>query len=132
MEDALNWGVGVVLWSQQFSPALDLPFKILTSMGGEVFFMLILPLIYWCVDRRSGIRLTILFLLSSYLNLAAKVLADQPRPFQYDHRVQQLYKAGGGGFPSGHTQNAVVVWGYLALQFRRRRLWIVAGFLMVL
>jgi len=131
MEGALDWGIRVVLWFQKFSPTLDLPFKTLTSMGGEVFFMLLLPLIYWCVDRRSGIRLTILFLLSSYVNLGAKVLADQPRPFQYDHRVQQLYKAGGGGFPSGHTQNTVVVWGYLALRFRRTWLWVAAGFLMV-
>ena len=96
MEGAWDWGIRVVLWFQKFSPTLDLPFKTLTSMGGEVFFMLLLPLIYWCVDRRSGIRLTILFLLSSYVNLGAKVLADQPRPFQYDHRVRQLYKAGGG------------------------------------
>ena len=133
MEGALDWGIKVVLWFQKFSPTLNFPFKLLTSMGGgEEFFMILLPLIYWCVDRRSGIRLIILFLLSSYVNLAAKVLLDQPRPFQYDGRVQQLYGAGGGGLPSGHTQNTVVVWGYLALRFRYTWLWIVAGFLMVL
>lgn len=131
MEDALDWGIMVVLWLQKFSPTLDLPFKTLTAMGGEQFFMLLLPFIYWCVDRRSGIGLTILFLLSSYVNLVAKVVGAQPRPFQYDHRVQQLCGAGGGGFPSGHTQNAVVVWGYLALRFRRTWLWIVAGFLVL-
>jgi glycerophosphoryl diester phosphodiesterase len=131
MEDALNWGIGVVLWFQKLSPTLDLPFKILTNMGGKEFFMLLLPLIYWCVDRRSGMRLTILFLLSSYVNVLAKVWADQPRPFQFDHQVEQLYRAGGGGFPSGHTQNSIVVWGYLALQFRRTWLWIVSGFLVV-
>jgi len=37
----------------------------------------------------------------------------------------------GGGLPSGHTQGAVVVWGYLVSQFRRRTLWILAGFLMI-
>jgi hypothetical protein len=39
--------------------------------------------------------------------------------------------AGGGGLPSGHTQSAVVVWGYLASQVRHRWLWIFAGFLMI-
>jgi len=59
------------------------------------------------------------------------VIADQPRPFQYDSRVKALVHAGGGGLPSGHTQSTVVVWGYLASQVRRRRLWILAGFLMI-
>ncbi len=131
MQEGLDWGIAVVLWFQKFSPTLDIPFKTLTAMGGEHFFMLLLPFVYWCVDRRAGMGLTILFLLSCYVNLVAKVLAAQPRPFQYDHQVQQLYRAGGGGFPSGHTQNAVVVWGYLALQFRRKWLWIMGGFLIL-
>ncbi len=40
MENLLNWGVEVVLWLQQFSPALDLPFKALTFMGDEAFYLL--------------------------------------------------------------------------------------------
>ena len=35
MEGLLNWGIEVVLWFQQFIPALDLPFKALTFMGDE-------------------------------------------------------------------------------------------------
>ncbi len=128
----LDWGINVVLWFQQFSPTLDLPFKVLTFMGEEEFFLLLLPFIYWCLDRRSGARLTVLFLFSAYLNAAAKGLAGQPRPFAYDVRVQQLAEAVGGGLPSGHTQGAVVVWGYLAATFQRTWLWVVAGLLMVL
>jgi len=59
------------------------------------------------------------------------VIVDQPRPFQYDSRVKALVHAGGGGLPSGHTQSAVAVWGYLASQVRSRKLWILAGFLMI-
>jgi membrane-associated phospholipid phosphatase/putative flippase GtrA len=132
MESILDWGIEVIIWLQQFSPALDVPFKTITFMGDQPFFMLLLPLVYWCLNRRAGARLTILFLLSAYLNTVAKVLAAQPRPYQYDPRVLQLHKAGGGGFPSGHTQNAVVVWGYLASQFSRVGPWILAGALMLL
>jgi membrane-associated phospholipid phosphatase len=132
MESILDWGIIVVIWLQQFSPALDLPFKAFTFMGDQPFFMLLLPLVYWCVNRRIGARLTILFLFSAYLNTVAKVLAAQPRPYQYDPRVLPLHKASGGGFPSGHTQNAVVVWGYLASHFRRRGPWTLAGCLMLL
>lgn len=132
MEGILNWGVDVILRFQQFSPTLDPPFRLLTFLGEEEFFLLLLPFIYWCLDRRTGARLTILFLLSAYLNSVAKVLAGQPRPFEYTSQVRPLVEAHGGGLPSGHTQNTVAVWGYLAAQFRRTWLWILAGLLMVL
>lgn len=130
-EDILDWGIEVVLWFQQFSPALDLPFKGLTFLGNLEFFLIFMPLIYWCVERRTGARMLVLFLISAYLNTIAKVIASEPRPFQYDSRVRALVHAGGGGLPSGHTQSAVVVWGYLASQFRHRWLWVVAAFLMI-
>lgn len=131
MESILDWGVEGVIWFQQLSPTLDLPFKALTFMGDQVFFMLLLLLVYWCLDRRTGARLAILFLLCAYVNTVAKAPAGQPRPYQYDPRVLQLSKAGGGGLPSGHTQNAVAVWGYLASQFRSAWFWFVAGLLML-
>lgn len=132
MEHTLDWGINVVLWFQQFSPALDVPFKMISFLGDEMFFVLLLPLIYWCIDRRTGARLTILFLFSAYVNALAKVLADMPRPFQYDSRVQPIGSADSNGFPSGHTQGAVVVWGYLASVFRKTWFWILAVLLIVL
>lgn len=132
MDSSLAWGIQVILWFQQFSPTLDLPFIALTLLGEERFFLLFLPFLYWCVDRRTGMQVALLFLLSTSLNAVAKTLAGQPRPFQYDPRVRQLVEAPDGGLPSGHAQNALVVWGYLALQFRRAWLWVLAVVLIVL
>jgi len=131
MESLLNWGIEVVLWFQQFSPALDLPFKILTSLGDKEFFLLLMPLVYWCTNRQAGARLFMLLLFSAYLNEVAKLLADQPRPFNYDSRVIKIVHEDSGGFPSGHTQSAVVVWGYLACRFNKKALWLLAGFLIL-
>jgi membrane-associated phospholipid phosphatase len=131
MEHILRWGIDVVLWLQQFSPALDAPFRWLTFMGDQEFFMLMLPFVYWCVDRNTGSRLIFFFLLSVYLNQIAKDLLDQPRPFEYDSRVRQLRDAADGGLPSGHTQQAVVVWGFVAQYCRRPWVWCIAAFLMV-
>jgi membrane-associated phospholipid phosphatase len=131
VDSLLDWGIDVVLWFQQFSPTLDFPFKTLTFMGNIEFYMLLMPLIYWSIDRRTGTGLFILLLFSSYINAVAKVIADQPRPFNYDPRVKLLGHAGGGGLPSGHTQNAVVVWGYLAAWRGKVIGWCVAGFLMI-
>ncbi len=132
MDNNPDWGIQVILWLQQFSPWLDLPFTALTLLGEEMFFLLFLPGLYWCIDRHVGARLTVLFLCSTYLNFVAKTLADQPRPFEYDPRVRQLAEAPGGGLPSNHAQNAMVVWGYLAARFRQAWLGWMAGLLMIL
>ncbi|MDD5711607.1 MAG: phosphatase PAP2 family protein [Smithellaceae bacterium] len=132
MDQLLNWGVVVIVWLQQASPALDLPFKVLTFLGTEVFYIILLPVFYWTIDRRTGARLAVLFLVSAYCNALAKNIAHQPRPFAYDARVKPLAHASGGGLPSGHTQNTVVTWGYLAQAYDRRWLWMTAATLMIL
>ena len=129
--EILDWGIAVVRWLQQFSPSLDLPFKTLTFLGDLEFFLLFMPLLYWCLYRPSGARLLVLFLISAYINSIAKVFASQPRPFEYDSRVKALVHAGGGGLPSGHTQGAVVVWGFIAAQVKRPSMWVLTGFLMI-
>jgi membrane-associated phospholipid phosphatase len=120
-------GTSLILWLQQYSPTLDWPFKAITLLGSEPFFLLFLPLIYWCIHRPIGARLAILFLLSAAINAIAKFMFGMPRPFAVDPSVLQLAAAGGNGFPSGHTQGAVVVWSYLAIRFDVRGLWWLAG-----
>ncbi|NNL75335.1 MAG: phosphatase PAP2 family protein [Desulfobacterales bacterium] len=131
MEGMLGWGIEVVLWFQQFSPGLDFVFKGLTFLGNQEFYLAFLPLIYWCIDRHTGARLFIVLLFTAYLNAVAKVLLNQPRPFNYDPRVKPLVHAVGGGLPSGHTQTAVTIWGYLACRIRKPLFWIITGFLLV-
>jgi membrane-associated phospholipid phosphatase len=127
-----DWSVELILWLQQFSPALDLPFLFFTFLGNKEFTLLLLPFVYWCIDRRVGARLGVLLLVSAGVNALAKLAANQPRPFIYDNRVRVLGPLDTGGFPSGHTQNAVVTWPYLALTFRRRWLWVLAALLLAL
>jgi len=132
MAGTFDWGVQLILWLQRMSPALDWPFRALTSLGEEEFLLILLPLCYWCLSRSTGARLALLFLFSSYFNSWAKVLISLPRPYQFDPRVRQLFAVTGFAFPSGHTQGTVVIWGYLASAFHRRWLWIVALALMLL
>jgi membrane-associated phospholipid phosphatase len=132
VEQILDWGIDVIVWFQQFSPTLDLPFRFFTFLGEEEFFLIFLPLIYWCLDRPTGARVTILYLASAYINFMAKELAGQPRPLDYaPERVMPLWDQGGYGFPSGHTQSAVVIWAYLAFKARRRWFTVVAVLMMI-
>jgi hypothetical protein len=121
----LEWGYDIIVWLQQFSPALDALFKAITTLGAEQAFLLLLPLIFWCVDKRQGARLSVLLMLSAYLNYALKDLFGQPRPSP--ERVKVLAEETSPGLPSGHSQNSVAVYGYLATQLRRPRAWVIAG-----
>jgi membrane-associated phospholipid phosphatase len=131
MNPWLNLEVDLILRLRQVLPGLVGLFEGLTFLGNEMFYLLFLPLVYWSFDRGAGARLTILFLVSAAANAMAKALFDMPRPFTYaPERVrglfdmelaeaQERYEATGNGFPSGHTQNTLAIWGYLASQAHR-------------
>lgn len=132
MDGILSWGTAANIWLQNFSPALDTPFKLITFFGEELFFMAFLPLVYWSINRATGVRLLVLFLFSAWVNSAVKILATDLRPYQYDSRVKALQQVPSWGFPSGHTQLSVTVWGYLAAAFRKKKLLVFAVVMMVL
>jgi len=131
VDGILRWGVDVILWMQQASPSLDWLFKTLTFLGSEGFFLILMPFVYWCVDRVLGIRLIVLLLSSVAINTVVKVLAAQPRPFQFDGRVKAITTETTFGFPSGHTQSSTVVWGLLGRKARRWWFWTIAVALVV-
>jgi membrane-associated phospholipid phosphatase len=132
MEPIYQWGLRVIHALQSVSPALNTPVTIVTRMGGQTFVLLLLAFIYWSLDRRLGRELTLLILLSAYVNVVTKTLADQPRPFQLDPSVALVRTASGPGFPSGHTQNATLLWGYLGMRVQRLWMWIISVLLMIL
>ncbi len=132
MDAIWQWGLVVIAAIQSIrTPALDALFKAITALGSEDFFMILLPLTLWCVDITIGIRLSITFVLATVFNDGLKTIFAHPRPFDLDPSVG-LYEAEGYGLPSGHAQMAVVVWGVLTTEIRKRWVWVAAVALMVL
>jgi glycerophosphoryl diester phosphodiesterase len=116
---------GVNLWLQQFSvPWLDRFFLVVSSLGSGYVYLLFLTFVYWCVSRRSGRTLVLAFLASVWLNSVLKDSLGIPRPSGDLLRV--LAYEWSSGFPSGHTQMATTVWGYLAFRWRSRVMSIIA------
>ncbi len=132
MEAIWQWGLEFIRTIQLVQgPTLDAIFETITFLGEEEFFLILLPLMFWCVDFTVGARLALAYLLSVYVNTGLKDLFAHPRPFELDPTVK-LHDIGGYGLPSGHSQSAVVVWGTIAAGFRKAWLWVVAILLMVL
>jgi membrane-associated phospholipid phosphatase len=132
MEGLYSWGLQVIQALQQ-TPSLPLLyfFRAVTFLGEEPFYLLLLPLVYWCVDYRLGARLTIIFLLAVWLNVVLKDLLAQPRPFDLLPEVK-LAEAEGYGLPSGHAQLGVVVWGLIAWGRGQRAGWWAAAVVVLL
>lgn len=88
-------------------------------LGSIDFFLLLLPAVYWCYDRRLGMRLALILIFSQGLNEILKVAFHSPRPYWVSPNIEVQGAYGNFGIPSGHAQDAVCVWGMLALHARR-------------
>lgn len=125
-----DWGTGVILWIQGFRmPWLDVLCRALSGLGTTYAYLVLLPLVYWCFDRLAGVGLAYVVLLSGWLNAGLKAFFAIPRPS--DPRIVRLEEISDPSFPSGHAQNAVAVWGYLAGRARRAGFWLLAVLLIL-
>ena len=122
MYATFQWGLDFIITIQQIdTPLLDSFFRAITSLGDETFYLLLFPFLLWCVDFYLGIRVGIIFLLSVYINTGLKEIFQQPRPFEILPEIQKVH-AYGYGFPSGHAQSSLVVWGSIA--YWKKQIWI--------
>ena len=129
-ESILIWGIDLILGLQSMGTWLVVPLNIFTFLGNIEFFLLAIPAIYWCVDSKLGIRVVLVLMLSIALNSIIKLALHDPRPYWLDPQVQLLTGAESSfGIPSGHAQNAIVLWGLIAAHFKNRWGWTVAAIL---
>ena len=125
-------GIQIVLFLQGMGAWLIEPMKLFTFLGNEEFYLFVAPAIFWCLDMDLGLRLGLFLMLSGSLNTIIKIAFHGPRPYWIDTHVQAYSTEISFGVPSGHSQNAVVVWGKLAAWLRKAWVWIVAVALIVL
>jgi membrane-associated phospholipid phosphatase len=89
-------------------------------LGTEEFFLLILSALYWCIDSTIGLRVALSLLISNTVNGYLKLALRGARPYWFDSSIKGLSHESSFGIPSGHAQNSMVVWGTIALGFRKR------------
>jgi membrane-associated phospholipid phosphatase len=127
LQSLVPWGTQVIIWVQAHTPAwlVDIA-KGFTFLGYQEFYLVALPFLYWCVHREIGAALVYFSLLSAWVNDVIKYIFRIPRPSNPRIHVPQGYVETSPSFASGHAQNAVANWGYLALRLRNRVFWVVA------
>jgi membrane-associated phospholipid phosphatase len=86
----------------------------MSFIGSAGFYVPLLVVVYWCVDPRLGARATVLLTLSGVVNGLLKVVFHAPRPY-WTSGISAYETQASFGMPSGHAQNAVVAWGFIAV-----------------
>jgi membrane-associated phospholipid phosphatase len=134
----IPWGYQVLLQIELLrSDVFNILFPIITDIGSEISYLVLLSVVYWCVHKPIGQGLSYAFLFTATLNTWIKDLWRIPRPdspalepeldqAEITIRLRPLRHETSPSFPSGHTQGAVVTWGYMAARFAKRWFWIVA------
>lgn len=126
-------GIEWIVAIQSLGDWLKLPMEFFTIFHGQYIFFLVVPLLYWSVDTKSGLRIALLLATSEYLNAILKLWFAAPRPYWISARVKYLQAGGPSGegsfgIPSGHAQEAAALWGALAawVPVGKRWVWIAA------
>jgi membrane-associated phospholipid phosphatase len=121
MESFRNFEIGLTLMIQNLGAWLTMPMLILSFFGREEFYLMVMPLIYWCIDTRLGIRIGAMVLVCNWVNISLKMLFHSPRPYWVNLNIKAISSETSFGMPSGHAQNAAGIWGLLAAFLKDRR-----------
>jgi membrane-associated phospholipid phosphatase len=97
-----------------------------TFLGNELFFLVVMTGLYWCINSSLGIRVGFALLSTTTLNSWIKLAVKGARPYWFSDKVVAYSHEPSFGFPSGHSQSAVAVWGRIAYSVKKVWAWIVA------
>lgn len=112
----------IIKFIQSFhNPLLDKAAVIATMTAEEYFLVIMLAVIFWCINKKAGYIIGFAILSSNLLNTSIKELLQIPRPIgEPGIRVLHAETAPGYSFPSGHTQGAATLWTSIALQGKKK------------
>jgi membrane-associated phospholipid phosphatase len=126
MDPLLQFELSVTIAVQSIGAWLQPVLSIFTFMGNEEFYLVIVPLLYWCVDAGLGLRIGTMLMATTWLNGLLKLAFHTPRPYWVDTRVKAMVAESSFGTPSGHSQNSASLWGLAAAKLPYRWTWTAA------
>ena len=139
-----QWEVSLILWLQarmgSFGTTLA---SVLSAFGEELACVAVIGFLYWCYDKRFGRFVGLNVLVGLVLNPMIKNIFLRRRPYFDTPEIKCLkpvkkdadiynIAAQEYSFPSGHSTNAVAVYGSIAVYERKNKLLTVIGVLLPL
>lgn len=136
MEWQINFLVAVENFRDFSNNIFDDFFLNVTRFGEMLTPIFLICLVYWCINKKSGIYITFSLVTSFALAFAIKIMTCIYRPWIIDSRVNPLKQAipyaGGYSFPSGHSANATAAWGAAAISFWKYKFSLIFVLLVIL
>jgi membrane-associated phospholipid phosphatase len=118
------------------SPLLDKVLFYVTQLGSTKFYLVAVPVIYWCLNRKAGYFIGMSVLAGGVATDVAKGMIGALRPFQVDTSIQVseqfLESATGSGMPSGHAFNSMAFWAAASFRLRKAWFWAFSAALVIL
>ncbi|MBQ8545753.1 MAG: phosphatase PAP2 family protein [Clostridia bacterium] len=101
------------------TPSLDKFFLLVTELGGEMAFIAVAVIVFWCFSKRDGYLLLTIGFLGTVANQFLKISFRILRPWDLNPNFvavpEAIPDASGFSFPSGHTQNSIGIFGTISL-----------------
>ncbi len=126
--------VEIIQWVQGFENAFfDWFFDAVSWFGEEYFYIVVLGLIYWAINKRFGAFVAMALATGIAFNNVLKDIIAADRPFvTHGEDVITNKRPGtatGMSFPSGHVQNSGTFFFAIAL-YLKQRVWLVVAIVM--
>ena len=121
-----EFGLMLIQILQSMSPAFDGPMNVVSFLGTIEFYLILVPLLYWTVNTRLGLRVLLILISADFVGTFLKLLLHQPRPYWVSDKVKSMATDTTYSLPSNHANDSLAVWGYLAYHVRQRWFWIAA------
>ena len=121
MDTLFQFGIRITQALQTLSPALDGFMDAASFLGRIEFYLVLIPFIYWTIDRRIGVRTLLILIYADFVGAAFKLLFHQPRPYWLGN-VKELTVEPSYGIPSTHASDSIAVGGYFIT--RTKEIWL--------
>ena len=139
----MEWEAGLIEWMQAHTGSLTGFVKLLAFLGAETGLIMLVLIVMFCWKKEVGQRLA---LVASSVNIwlpMIKSVVLRPRPYmKYQGRIKPLVldeegapmdvAAHGYSFPSMHSASIPALYFTLAMEAKKKWLWILAAVLTVL
>lgn len=110
-------------WAEPF-------FRAVTLMGSEFFYLVLIAIGYWALNKKASILTTFVLTISVVSNYWLKIIIRYPRPPATN--CLPGVKEVNYSLPSGHAQSSTTFWGWLGAKMKKWWMIILSATLIVL